>query len=191
MFLSSEYWSNMSSTEYSGFSAKPYCPNKDKSYLQKKSSNTFFSTINSVLLTMMDEYIIVHEKRDSNNGCSDLHNVKTTICCWRFLSKRATDAYVYFKNKFSVNTQTTYKRLALILFCKVRSLIRANSRIYTLALSDLPKYIFNRVIRICSKMSDTNRNKLTQKVQLLRAQINHIWMPRLRCGSKMNDIEKT
>ena len=188
MFLTSEGWEHVSPTEHDGYTEKSYTPNESNSCLTKKYANTFFNTMESALLGMIDDYIMVHKKLDSNSKLSDLSNVDILTYCWRFLSKRTTKAHAHFKKQFSDTMQTRYKRLSLMLYCKTRSLFRSNSKLYTFGQKDLPHCTLNRVFDICSRLSDTDLSKLRTKIQSLRCQINDIWMFILRCGSRMVDI---
>ena len=115
LFLSSDYWDNVSSTEYDGYSRRPYNPNKDKSWLDKTKTVTHFPTMTSILLLLIDEYILVHKQRYNNNHESDLTNGNLVTYCWRFLSKRDEKAHAYFKDKFSNKKQKGIKQLSIII----------------------------------------------------------------------------
>ena len=190
MFLNSDYWDTLSRTEYAGYSNVSYNPNKTKSFLNNTSKNTHFLSIQPVLMTMIDEYILVHKQRHSNNHDSDLFPMANIITyCWKFLCKRASKVYAYFKDKFSDNKNKGVKHISLVLFCKIRSLFRSNSQLYTFAHENLAEYIYNRSYALFHKTNKSKLDKLKLQIQSLRAQINYVWMPIIRFGCKMNDID--
>ncbi len=65
LFKQSDYWNILSTTAYTQHSNRNthFTPNKPKESLKDAKTNTVFTGLSSILLLMMDEYILTYSKR--------------------------------------------------------------------------------------------------------------------------------
>ena len=190
LFQSMEYWDSLTNTEYANHSNRNtnYTPNKPKSLLEDSNLNTFFHSISSILLTIIDEYILLYRNAPPS---SHIFTKSFLDYCWTFIRKTDSEVHEYFAEQFSNKSKITYKTIGFALYCQLRALFRKNSKRYIFETNTpLHKYCVNRCVRLGSKAkhNQTLIVNIKKQIHSLRTQLNHIWIPLLFCGSRATDM---
>ena len=151
-------------------------------------------------------FVPFHQSRiqDHSNAPSESHifNQELVNYCWTYIRKIDKAVHSYFKQQLS--KPAAYKTLAIVLYCKLRALIRRNSRLHRIEIQSdgknsttytpatLHKYCMNVANKICCKLKkqDNKREELQTQVDSLRQQLNHIWIPLLLMGNYYGNIRQ-
>eukprot|EP01083_Nonionella_stella_P291444 991703_1 len=186
LFLQSDYWSAFASTAYLIHSKnhKTFTPNKSKADLQ---SNSKYQTDNSIhemselLLLMIDEYILIYSQPTSFNK---IESTQIVDYCWKYLLKKDATIHDQIRTMLSKNKALSkmHKNLVLVLYCQIRALFRKNSAIFQFKKENLPKYICERIRYIHQETQRKRKYNIQDRITLMRAQLNHIFIPLFKCG---------
>ena len=194
-FQDQQYWDDSSHHEYNIHPNVSYTPNKKREDLKHTTKpHTRILNMSHALYIIIDEFLLLYLSGKTESFQENIRDENIEQFCLDFLSKRDADVYQYFQSLLSTKDQSSYKALALILYVKLRSLFRINSKVYRFNKPALHKYIFTRIKRLVDlkKNSRSQVNKIKDCIHNFRSDLNEIFVPLICAGfciSALNNIQ--
>eukprot|EP01083_Nonionella_stella_P052435 139102_1 len=115
--------------------------------------------MSELLLLVIDEYILIYSQPTSFNK---IESTQIVDYCWKYLLKKDATTHDQMRTMLSKNKKLrkVHKNLVLLLYCQICALFRKNSAIFQFK----------------------KENQIKERITLMRAQLNHIYIPLFKCG---------